>query len=297
MLRWWSVSARAEECEAITGRVAMASTSRTVSSATCEMSTIIPRRFISRTTSRPKSVRPPCTPGDGSEQSARGIGPVGVLGVGQGHVAHALSVEFAQQREAVLDRIATLDAHQHREAALLDRAAHVAGAGRQHRALRMRRDLRLDRRDHVEGAPRRPAALGRGLADVVRGDVDREEGRIEAAAARAIEVEVGAVVAVVAPGQRAGISRDHVGAARAVALAADVEAHVEHRRGHVDVPVDHDRVVVSRRTLGRHRLCRRHRQCQRHAANAHLPLPIDRWRQSSRPAAKACRTAGRRSAR
>ena len=71
------MSARAEEWEAITGRVVTASTSRTVSSATCEMSTIIPRRFISRTTSRPKSVRPPCTPAIGPnnppEESAQSV--------------------------------------------------------------------------------------------------------------------------------------------------------------------------------------------------------------------------------
>ena len=53
-------SARQEECEAIGGAWEVASTSRKVSSETWETSTIMPRRFISRTTWRPKSVRPPC---------------------------------------------------------------------------------------------------------------------------------------------------------------------------------------------------------------------------------------------
>ena len=58
MLRGTRAMARAEECEAMTGAVLIASTSSNVASETCEMSTIMPRRFISRTTSRPKSLRP-----------------------------------------------------------------------------------------------------------------------------------------------------------------------------------------------------------------------------------------------
>ena len=52
--------ARHDECEAMTGTVVSAMTSAKVLSATCEMSTIMPSRFISRTTSLPKSVRPLC---------------------------------------------------------------------------------------------------------------------------------------------------------------------------------------------------------------------------------------------
>ena len=58
MLRGMSESARQLECEAMTGVVVTSSTSWNVLSETWEMSTIMPRRFISRTTCRPKSVRP-----------------------------------------------------------------------------------------------------------------------------------------------------------------------------------------------------------------------------------------------
>ena len=59
-LRTWSVSARAEECEKITGASVTSSTALIAAGDTCEMSTIIPSRFISRTTSRPNGESPPC---------------------------------------------------------------------------------------------------------------------------------------------------------------------------------------------------------------------------------------------
>lgn len=58
MLRGWSQTARAEECEKITGAVLTRSASRMVSAETCERSTSIPQRFISRTTSSPKADSP-----------------------------------------------------------------------------------------------------------------------------------------------------------------------------------------------------------------------------------------------
>ncbi len=61
MLRGMFESARQEECDAKTGAFETASTSAIVFSETWEMSTSIPSRFISRTTWRPKSVRPSCT--------------------------------------------------------------------------------------------------------------------------------------------------------------------------------------------------------------------------------------------
>ncbi len=61
MLRGMFESARQEECEAKTGALETARTSAIVSSETCETSTSMPSRFISRTTSRPKSVSPPWT--------------------------------------------------------------------------------------------------------------------------------------------------------------------------------------------------------------------------------------------
>jgi hypothetical protein len=52
-------SARAFECEKMTGASAMSSTSCIVAGDTCEMSTSMPRRFISRTTSSPNLLSPP----------------------------------------------------------------------------------------------------------------------------------------------------------------------------------------------------------------------------------------------
>ena len=59
-LRGWASSARAEEWEKTTGAAAASSASCIVSAETCERSTSMPRRFISRTTSSPKGESPPC---------------------------------------------------------------------------------------------------------------------------------------------------------------------------------------------------------------------------------------------
>ena len=58
-LRGMSQSARALEWEKITGASATSSASRIVSGDTCDRSTSMPIRCISRTTSRPNSVSPP----------------------------------------------------------------------------------------------------------------------------------------------------------------------------------------------------------------------------------------------
>src|SRR5918911_1101204 len=59
-LRGTSQSARADECEKMTGASLTFSASLIVPGETCERSTSIPSRFISRTTSSPKRVSPPC---------------------------------------------------------------------------------------------------------------------------------------------------------------------------------------------------------------------------------------------
>ena len=56
-----SQTARAEECENITGTSLTRSASRMVSADTCERSTSMPIRFISRTTSTPNGESPWCT--------------------------------------------------------------------------------------------------------------------------------------------------------------------------------------------------------------------------------------------
>jgi len=73
MLRGWSDKARQEECEAITGAIDASIASRQVWSEAWETSTIVPSRFISRTTSRPKSVSPG-GPSSEPELPAQGVG-------------------------------------------------------------------------------------------------------------------------------------------------------------------------------------------------------------------------------
>jgi hypothetical protein len=70
-LRGWSATARAELWLKITGAVVTASASRITSSETCERSTNMPSRFISRTMSRPRSESPPST-GVSVAESAHG---------------------------------------------------------------------------------------------------------------------------------------------------------------------------------------------------------------------------------
>ena len=57
--RGWSFTARAPECEKTTGASATSRAAAIVLGATWLRSTSIPSRFISRTTSTPKGVRPP----------------------------------------------------------------------------------------------------------------------------------------------------------------------------------------------------------------------------------------------
>ncbi len=71
-LRGVSHSASAEEWLKITGASVVSSASRIVVAATWLRSTIIPSRFISRTTSRPNSLRPPTT-GTSVAESAHGV--------------------------------------------------------------------------------------------------------------------------------------------------------------------------------------------------------------------------------
>ena len=58
-LRGWSHTARADEWLKMIGAAEVSSASAIVSAETCEQSTSMPMRFISRTTSRPNGERPP----------------------------------------------------------------------------------------------------------------------------------------------------------------------------------------------------------------------------------------------
>ena len=71
-LRGTSVTARADECEKITGAVDTRSASSIVSGDTWLKSTSMPSQFISRTTSSPNAVRPPWT-GASAAESAHAV--------------------------------------------------------------------------------------------------------------------------------------------------------------------------------------------------------------------------------
>ena len=77
-------TARAEEWEKITGASVASSAARIVVAATWERSTIIPSRFISRTTSTPNADSPPTHRVVGGR-----VGPRGVVVVGERQVADA----------------------------------------------------------------------------------------------------------------------------------------------------------------------------------------------------------------
>jgi hypothetical protein len=71
-LRGTSATARADECEKITGAWATRRASSMVSGETWLRSTSMPSQFISRTTSSPNFVRPPCS-GLSAAASAHGV--------------------------------------------------------------------------------------------------------------------------------------------------------------------------------------------------------------------------------
>ena len=56
----WANTPFAPACDQMTGASATSSASFIVSGDVCERSTSMPSRFISRTTSLPNAVRPPC---------------------------------------------------------------------------------------------------------------------------------------------------------------------------------------------------------------------------------------------
>jgi hypothetical protein len=60
-LRLWFASARAAECEAMTGAFDSAIACRLACFDGCEMSTMMPQRFISAMTFFPRSLSPLCS--------------------------------------------------------------------------------------------------------------------------------------------------------------------------------------------------------------------------------------------
>ena len=114
-LRGWSTSARAAEWEKMTGASLTSSAWLMTAGETWDRSTSIPSRFISRTTSRPNSVRP-LMPG----AVERRVGPVERDVVRERHVAGAERVVGPEDAERVLDGVAAFHAEQRGEPAALN---------------------------------------------------------------------------------------------------------------------------------------------------------------------------------
>src|SRR4051812_18239712 len=88
------------------------------------MSTIMPMRFISWTTSSPNGESP-----FDFGLSVAESGPVGVVGMRERHVTDAEFVIDAKHRDRVLDAMASFDADHRSDLARLVDANHVVGGG------------------------------------------------------------------------------------------------------------------------------------------------------------------------
>ena len=116
-----------------------------VVAATWLRSTIMPSRFISRTTSRPKALRPPT-----AGHVGRRVRPRRVVVVGQRQVAHPEHVQHPQGAEGAADRVAALGPEQRRDAAGLPRPLDLVGGARERQPVGIRRDHAVHAVDLLE---------------------------------------------------------------------------------------------------------------------------------------------------
>ena len=146
---------------------------------------------------------------------AGGIGPFGVHGVGQGHVADTQREELIECGQAVVDHVPALDAHQHRDLLGFFRGADFVGGGAQHQIIRITRYGLAHRGDLILSA-----ADGGGAGNG-SGNPDRKENRVEATFAHARDVDAA------------------IGVAR-----GEIKFRVEQSLGGVVMSVDHDRTEM-----------------------------------------------------
>ena len=132
MLRGWSHTARAEECEKITGASLTRSASRMVDAATCERSTSMPSAVH-----LPHDLLAEAREAAVARLVGRRVRPVDVVVVGERHVAHAQPVQRAQRRQGVVDGVAALGAHQRGDTALGARRLHVVGGAGEPQVVRV----------------------------------------------------------------------------------------------------------------------------------------------------------------
>ena len=125
-LRGLSQTARALEWEKITGAADASRAACMVPAETCDRSTSMPSRFISATTERPKSDRPPVSTTSVAESAQPDVGVVG-----ERHVADAEREQRPEHAERPPDRVAALRAEQRGDLARLERRVDVGRGQRE----------------------------------------------------------------------------------------------------------------------------------------------------------------------
>ena len=163
----------------MTGTVVSSSTSANVLSATCEMSTITPRRFSSRTTSLPKSVSPLCA-GLSVDESAQSL----FLKWRQREIADAEPGVVAQRAQVVVDHVAAFHAHQGRDLLVGCGPPDIRRGGREDEIVRVRSHRFVHAVDQLQRA-----LHGRRTRHIAR-DPDGEEQGVEPALAHPRDVDV-----------------------------------------------------------------------------------------------------------
>jgi hypothetical protein len=105
----------------------------------------------------------------GSEEVARGVGPVVGVGVGERHVADAETVEVPQRSQRVLDGVPALDAHEDRDLTVALGAADVGHGGGGDEIGGMGGHHALDEVDAIQGYPPPRAGVGGGETSAKKG--------------------------------------------------------------------------------------------------------------------------------
>ena len=226
-LRGWSVTARAPECEKITGASVTSSAARIVPGETWLRSTSIPSRFISRTTSQSERREPVVLRVIGGR-----VGPAGRLPMGQRHVAHAEGVELAERGQRARDHRAALEPDQRRDPPGGEGALDLVGGRRKGERLGI---CRHEARDDVELLDGHPEGLELGQG---RRHPDRPELAPDATLAQARDVGVETVDVAAQVDARGPQAADPLAKRdRQVVVAVDQRRIPQDRAGALGEPV------------------------------------------------------------
>src|ERR1700676_2118771 len=109
----------------MTGALLVAITSQNVLSDTCETSTIIPNRFISRTTCFAKTGKPVVVGYGTITEVAGGISPLVGVAPSKRHISDAKAVKIPEQAKVTFNRVSTFNAHEYCQFVLHVRALDI----------------------------------------------------------------------------------------------------------------------------------------------------------------------------